>query len=182
MTGSSTSPTADDLALLAARKTELARPLDEQQDDLLDLLVVTVAEHTVAIPVTSVREVRPPGHLAQAPRSNGVLAGVVGGHGDALAVASLAALLGFSTAVPVAEQWVAVLDHPIAALGLLVDEAVDIVNVRSAELSAPSDTRSLVAAVVPDGALVLDIVALMDDPRLFLSSPDPIEELSWPET
>lgn len=170
-----------DGVLLAARAAELARPLAERQDgDTVDLLVVTAGGQQVAIPIGSVREVLPPGPVAQLPGSPGALTGLVGGHGDALAVAALAALLGLPGSVPPDQQWVIVLDHASAPLGLLADTTVDIVTVSRQELSAPAESGGLVNALLPGGDLVLDPAVLLRDPRLSLMPPDPTKEPSWP--
>jgi chemotaxis signal transduction protein len=174
---------ADELALLAARAAELARPLDTQQDDdTLDLLVLAVGAQRVAVAVEDVREVRPPGPVAQVPGSNAALAGVVGGRGEALAVATVAALLGLPPTEPLDEQWVIVLDHRTAPLGLLADTAEGIVTVGREELSAPTDPGGLTRALLRDGAVVLDTAAVLRDPRLSLASPISTEEPLWPET
>ena len=169
---------ADDV-VLAERARALARPPEEAvPDDTVDLLVLTVGGQAVAVPVRDVSEVRPPGPLAEIPGSNGVLTGLAGHHGDVLAVASLAALLGLVAAVPEQEQWVAVLHHPTAPLGLLADAAVDIVPATRAEMTSPSEPDGLVAAVLPDGTVVLRTDALLRDPRLMLTPNHPTEELS----
>lgn len=171
-----------DLALLAARAAELARPLDEHRgDETLDLLVVAVGSQQVALTLADVREVRPPGPVAQVPGSHGALAGVVGGHGDALVVAALADLLGLAATLPAHEQWVVVLHHRLAPLGLLADTALDIVTVGRGELSAPTDPGGLTSALLPGGAVVLDTAVLLRDPRLSLTPPDPTEEPPWHE-
>lgn len=177
-----TTPPPAGLAVLAVRAAELARPLDgEQETDTLELLLVTAGAQQVAIPVQDVREVRPPGPVAQVPGSTGALVGVVGGHGEPLAVASLTALLGLPLTLLAAEQWLLVLDHPRAPLGLLADAALDVVRVGQAELSAPTDPGGLTRALLPGGAVVLDTVALLRDPRLSIPVPDQTEESPWPE-
>lgn len=162
------------------RAAELARPLHAQSAaGTLDLLVVAVGGQQVAVPLHDVREVRPPGPTARVPGSSGVLTGVVGGYSDALAVAPLAALLGLPVAVTGAEQWVIVLDHPTAPLGLLADAALDVVTVGQEELSAPTDPGGLTRALLPGGAVVLDTAALLRDPRLSLPLHDQTEEPPW---
>lgn len=177
-----TTPPAAALAVLAARAVELARALDAQQEaSTLDLLLVTAGAQQVAIPVQDVREVRPPGPVAQVPGSTGALVGVVGGHGDPLAVASLTALLGLPLTVPAAEQWLLVVDHPTAPLGLLADAALDVVTVAHEELRSPTDRGGLTRALLPEGTVVLDTGALLRDPRLSIPLPDQTEESPWSE-
>lgn len=180
-----TTPTSDSadtrgLALLAARAADLARPLQQgHATDSVDVLLATVGGQPVAVAVESLREVRPPTPLAPVPGTSAVLVGIAGGHAEALVVASLAALLGLTSTVASTGQWVVVLDDPAAPVGLLVDTADDVVSVDRQDLSPPPESTALIAALAPGGVLVLDPRALLGDPRLFLTRPDPTEAHSW---
>lgn len=166
--------------LLLARAVELARPVaDDAGDRTVDLLVLRVGDQRVAVPLEGVREVRPPSPLARLPGCTDVLVGLVGGSGEALAVAALAGLLAIPGAAPPDRQWVAVLHHPPAPLGLLADTADDILTVGRDELSAPPESHALVTALAPDGTFVLDLVALLRDSRLSLHAHHPTQEHSW---
>jgi purine-binding chemotaxis protein CheW len=163
--------------VLSSRAAALARPLEESDTgEVLELVVLLVGDRRVALPVASLREVRPPGPVARIPGAHGALAGVVAGHGEALAVADLAAVLRQPARAAPDTQWLAVLAHPTAPLGLLVDSADDVVALPARELSSAPEPGGTVLGVAPDGLLVLDPAALLDDPRLFLSSPDTSEE------
>lgn len=173
------SSSAQDLALLSARAAELARPLDQrQEDDAVDLLVLAVGDQQVALPVEAVRAVRTPRPVAQVPAGGGALIGMVSEQGDALPVAALAGLLGLPVLAAADAHWIVVLDHPTAPVGLLADRAVDIVTARRADIQAPAEPGALVAGLLPDGMVVLDAAALLRDRRLSLLPPDPTEELS----
>ena len=166
--------------LLAARAAELAKPLEEEADaGTVDLLVVMVGGQQVALRLQDVRGVRPPGPVTLVPRTAEALAGVVGGYGEVLPVAALGTLLGLAPALPPEQQWVVALDDAAAPLGVLADVAVDIIPVGPDDLIPPSDSASLVAALLPDGTIVLDTAALLSDPRASFSPPDPTEELPW---
>lgn len=172
------SPTEAVTLSLQARAVELARPLEHSHDDSVALLVLEVGGQQVALPVDELREVRPPGPVVRVPGSPPELAGLSGAHGEGIAAASLAALLGLRAAVPVDQQWLAVLDHPLVPLGLLADAAVDIVTVERSGLSPPPTADGLVAALVPGGAMVLSSAAFLRDRRLFLDPSDPTKEPS----
>lgn len=170
---------ADGASLLAARAAALGRPLETERDgEAVDLLVLTVGGQHVAIRVEDLREVRPPGPLTRVPGTGAALVGVLGGHGEPLAVAGLGRLLGLTPAVGVHQQWVAVLEDPVAPLGLLADTADDVVTVAGSDLVAPAESGGLVAAVAPGGVFLLDTAALLRNARLFLHPPDPTEEPS----
>lgn len=168
-----------DLALLSARAVELARPLDElQEDGTIDLLVLVVGRQHLALPVESVRAVRPPGPVARVPAGTSALAGMVTEQGNALPVAFLATLLGLPVTAAAAEHWTVVLNHATAPVGLLADAAVDILTARRADVRPPAEQGGLVAGLLPDGAIVLDAPALLRDPRLSVALPHPTEEPS----
>lgn len=172
----------DQDARLADRAAELARPLAQQSaESASDLLVAVVGTHRVALGLAGVKEVRPPGRVAQVPGSNGTLTGIVGGRGDALPVADLGALLGLPSSAEADDQWVIVLDHRTSPLGLLADSVLDIIEVQPHDLAPPTDPGGLTRALLPDGAVVLDIPALLRDARLSLAPPNPTEESPWPE-
>jgi chemotaxis signal transduction protein len=181
-----TAPAADgagarDLAVLASRAADLARPLEQERATAsVEVLLATVGGEQVAVPVEALREVRPPTLLAPVPGTSPALVGIVGGRGEALVVASLATLLGLASPVAPTGQWVLVLDDPAAPVGLLVDTVGDVVSVDSQDLSSLRESSALIAAVGPGGVLVLDIPAVLGDPRLFLSArTDPTEANSW---
>jgi chemotaxis signal transduction protein len=167
--------------VLAARAAELARPLaeDAAEQQVLDVLLLSIGEQQVAVPLDALQGVRAPQPLTAVPGASGVLAGVIGGRGDAVAVASLAALLGLAASSPPDQQWVVVLDDA-APLGLLADTADEIVRLHSSDLTV-SDDATLVAALAAGGILVLDPAAVLRDPRLFLHQTDATEEPTWHE-
>jgi purine-binding chemotaxis protein CheW len=169
--------TGADVAVLAARAAELARPLDAHQEDGADLLVLVVGDQRVALPVEAVRAVRSPGPVAHVPAGGSALVGMIGEQGDALPVAPLAALLGLPRAAATDQQWVVVLDHPTAPLGLLADLAVDIVSVRPADITSAGESARLTTGLLADGTVLLDPGAVLHDPRLTVAPPDPTKEL-----
>lgn len=178
-----TTPAHEDLTLLARRAAALATPFEERAEDAgLDLLLVTVGGQQLAIPLADVREVRPPRPVAQVPRSGAALVGVVGGHGDALPVASLEALLGLPDGLPPNQQWVVVLGHLTSPLGLLADTVVDIVTVSREDLAPATDSAGLISALLRDGAAVLDTPTVLSDTRLSLLPSTPTEEPAWQRT
>lgn len=175
------SVTADSTAVLRTRAVQLARPQGEEQEAAsTDLLMAVVGGRQVAVDLGAVAEVRPPGAVAEVPGSSAALVGLVGGRGEALAVASLSTLLGLTTSTPPHEQWVVVLDDPAAPLGLLVDTVQEIVRVDDEELVSAAEAQGVVGALTPQGALVLDAQALLRDPRVSLH-PNDAEEPSWRE-
>jgi chemotaxis signal transduction protein len=169
--------TGADVAVLAARAAELARPLDPDQEDEVDLLVLVVGRLHVALPVAAVRAVRAPGPVAQVPAGAGALVGMIAEQGEALPVGGLATLLGLPFAAATDQQWVVVLDHPTAPVGLLADRAVDIVSVRHADITSTAEPGGLTTGLLADGTVLLDPSAVLHDPRLAVAPSDPTKEL-----
>lgn len=183
MNGPAAAPGRDrERVVLARRAAELSRPIQTKtDDDVLELLLVTVGAEQVALPLGHLREVLPASSVTRVPGANGTLTGLLGGHGDPLPVASLASLLGLGTRARPIDQWVVVLDDRSAPLGLLADSADDVVAVSASSLSAAPDSAGLVKGLAPGGVLVLDPTVVLGDGRLFLSLPRPMEEAPWDE-
>jgi chemotaxis signal transduction protein len=168
--------------LLAGRAAELAKPLGDATDSgTIDLLVLAVGDHQVALRLQDLLAVRPPAPVTLVPRTGDALAGVVGGYGEVLPVADLGNLLGLAPALRPDQQWVVVLDDAAAPLGLLADLAVDIVTIRAVDLGTPTDSAALVTALLPDGTVVVDVAGVLSDPRVSATPPRTTEEPLWHE-
>lgn len=167
-------------AQLALRAAALAQPVEHRQDGSLDLLLLSVADQQVAVPIGDLREVRPPERVTPVPGSSALLPGLLGGPGGGLAAVSLAALLGLDGALPADQQWSAVLDDPRSPVGLLADQALDITTAHPDELIPTSAGGGLVAALLPSGALVLATAEVLRDPRLSLDPLDPLDPTKEP--
>lgn len=183
-TSTTAGASAQGLALLRARAADLALPVEVDEDrDVADLLVATVGGQSVAVPIERLRGVRAPAPLCPVPGSHPVLVGVAAGHAEALVVASLGGLLDLSPAVGLQEQWLVVLEDPVAPVGLLVDTADEIVRVPRQQVSAPpASSGALTTALTPSGLLLLDTAAVLRDPRLFLHPDRPTTQgAPWPD-
>lgn len=179
----STTTSAGRRAVLRARAAELARVVEADEGrDVSDLLVATVGGQSVAVPIEHLRGVRAPAPLCPVPGSHPVLVGIAAGHAEALVVASLGALLGLPPRVGTQEQWVVVLEDPVAPVGLLVDTADDVLRLpRQQTSAAAASSGALTTALSPSEVLLLDTAAVLHDPRLFLH-PDraTTEGAPWP--
>ncbi len=172
---------ADSAAVLRSRAVRLATARVEEQDTAwTDLLIAVIGGRQVGVDLDAVAEVRPPGPVAEVPGVNAALVGLVGGRGEALAVASLATLLELPAGVPPHEQWVVVLHDPRAPLGLLVDTVEEIARVSDDDLVPAVEAEGVVGALSPAGALVLDAPVLLRDPRVSLHPHDE-QESPWRE-
>lgn len=169
-----------DEARLRERARLLARPVqqDDQQSD--DHLVVGVGGTRVAVPVDALRQTATPGPVTRLPGLPPQLRGVRALRGDVVCLADTGTLIGCSPAKEPLAQHVVVL-HGQAPLGLLVDEVLGLHQLDPSQLRPPpaavgSALSSVVSGVSEDGTLVLDAVALLVDPRLHVSPPSADEE------
>ena len=149
-------------ALLEARARRLARPVETESAEpaeMLDLLVVRVAEERLAVPVASIVAIARAGIIAPLPRAVAPVYGVTAWRGRPLTVLSF----GVGRPKVTGQTRLVVLGSGArAALAVVVDAVDDITRVERAALS-PSGAgprRSYVLGVTPDGLLVVDGDAL----------------------
>lgn len=153
------------LAVLEQRARELARPAAEPEEaGIEEVLVVALGADRYGFLTRHVREVLPVSGFRRLPSGTGALRGVVAARGDVVPVADLADLLG-RPASDTPRPYAVVLDGPADAVGLLVDDATDVLDV-PAERVVGGSGGSLVELGVSDGTVILDAAALLHDPRL----------------
>lgn len=169
-------------AQLRERARHLARPVGQQESLGADHLVVAVGAVRLAIAVAALRQTVTPGPVTRLPGLPPELRGIRSLRGDLVCLADTAALLGSPTSLEPADQHVVVVEDT-SPLGLLVDEVLGLRHLDPADVHSPSATGTstgtlpdLLTGVTPDGALVMDTAALLDDPRLQLSAPPAPDE------
>lgn len=153
----------------------LARPVEQQDRRHDDHLVVDVGALRLAVPVDALRQSVPPGPVTRLPGLPPELRGVRALRGDLVCLADTATLVGSSSTSDPNGQHVVVLEGD-APLGLLVDEVLGLEPLDRSALHPPplqggSAVSSVVAGVTGSGTLVLDVDALLRDPRLHVSPP-----------
>jgi len=173
MTTGPTNPEAVQ-ALLEQRARALAEPLPEVAAPRSIQILLQAGSGRVAVPGTKVREVLPPGGVMPLPRRDSALVGLRSTRHGPVAVADLAVLAGEAPLDPrTAVVVVLVGDDPIGLLAA----AADVDESPPSDATTPSPGAPLPGAVRPDGVLVLDVDALLDDRRLRApapaGSPDP---------
>jgi chemotaxis signal transduction protein len=162
--------------VMAARAAALARPVAaEDTHDTVDVVTLEVGgAATFAIEARHVREVMRNDHLRRLPGGAGALLGVVPSRGEVVPVADLGALLGLCPP-SLSRPTVVVLDHETAPLGLLVDGVEQVAVWRRSAVRSVTQAAALprqdAVGVGPAHTAVLDGEALLDDVRLFASSP-----------
>lgn len=154
-------------AVLDERARRLARQgPGTEAAPAVEALVVVAGGTRYALETRHVREVVRFAELRRLPAGAGLLRGLVAARGEAVPVADLAELLG-GTEPAGAPTFVVVIDGPAAPVGLLVEEASDVIAVPAALLTRrDSGTASPELGVTPDGSVVLDALTVLRDPRL----------------
>ena len=167
------------IAVLERRARQLAKAPDELPPTV-EVLVMTVGEIHYAFETRHVREVLRTERVRRLPAGASALRGLVAARGEVVPVADLGELLGAPAAAAASRSCVVVIDGSAPPVGLLVDEASDVVDVAADRLAAVSgDAASgngpsrLALGVAPDGTVVLDASAFLDDPRLVVPRRSP---------
>lgn len=173
----SSGETTTSQAILHERALALARPARvEQADEVIPLLVFTIAGARHAVEAHFVREVLRGPEVSPVPSASTVLVGVTNVRGEILAVADISTLLGLAT--PRVGGPIVVLDGPAPPVGILVDGLDDFVEVPAGSIAPLPGTAQagappaggLVLGAYPD-ASVLSAAAVLSHPRLSTTEP-----------
>jgi purine-binding chemotaxis protein CheW len=181
--------------ILADRARALAVPLRaEQPRDTVDLVVLLIGRELYGLDTAYMVEVQTLAGLARLPGLPPLWAGITNVRGTLWPVLNLARYLGLSPATRpapgqragsrpaaappaadgvVAGRKVALVADASLSIGLLVDDAVEIRRVPTAQIGPPlagaaSTLRRQVRGVTPDLLTVLDVAGLLADPRLIV--------------
>lgn len=156
--------------ILRARAEALARPLEVAEDRSGDLEFATFAvdDDRFALEASFVREVALLPEITPLPGKARVLVGIAALRGEILPVAALNRVFaGVAALVPAATHLV-VLGRGRAEVGVLATAIGEVSALDVRALSAAGRERKLSRGVTRDGLVVLDAVALLSDPRLFV--------------
>ena len=122
-----------DEELLRWRAARYARPAAPPQQEVTELVAFVRGEGHYALPLASLREIRPLTHLARVPGASPVVAGVFHFRGELLGAHDLGRWLGRGGGAR--PGWVLVVEHADARLGLLADEVAGIERMPSDQLA-----------------------------------------------
>ena len=149
---------------------------------VLPLFVLSVAVWTLggeryAIETRFVKQILRGQPLTPVPGAGELCAGVIVFQGELVPVFTPQPLFGLAAA-PAEVSWIAVLGEQAPELGLLVDAAWDVAQLRREQLSAPpgsalreSWTSGLLQGVTADGLILINGSELLRDPRLGAAAP-----------
>lgn len=157
--------------VLRLRAEALARPqrADEIPDaERLELLVVGIADERYGIEAQHVREVIAMPQPTRLPGAPPVVLGIVNYRGRILPLFDLRSLLGLPSVTHTATAFAAI-ELDAMRFGIAIDAVAGLVTVAASELfeppPAPRGGRPVVRAVTRDMMGVIDLDALVADPR-----------------
>lgn len=169
-----------DTEILQARARTLARPVAAPAPAAgrRDLVVFGVGGERYGVPSGHVVEVLPPPELTPVPCTPPAILGVVNHRGRLVAVLHLGPLLQGSLTPPGPGGCLVVVEHGPVRVALLADEVAGVGGLDPAELApppaaAPGAGPPLVAGVAPGMVAVLDVPALLADPRIVVNEEVP---------
>lgn len=163
-------------AILEARARALAR--SSREDDLgpsLDLILVVIGEERYGLEIARVDEIQPLRGLAPIPGTPAFWSGIINLRGRLIPVLDLAVLLGLPSTFKGEDsaigRLVVVASSPNFTAALRVDEVAEVrrvplSSILPASAGTSSAVRDLVKGVTSDLITVLDLDAVLADPRL----------------
>jgi purine-binding chemotaxis protein CheW len=184
MTERAPQPDPSIIDVLEGRARLLARPPEEEPPgEAIDLVILGVGEDRYAVEGGRVREVLAFPDLTPVPGTPAAWSGLVNVRGALYPVIDLHTLSGCAPRPPAAEVRVVLVDAAGNTVGLAVDTVPEIRRVRVQDIDPPvvelpSGEGVPVTGVTPDLVAVLDLDALLKDPRIAVGdgrAPDPRE-------
>jgi purine-binding chemotaxis protein CheW len=162
-----------EIAILEERARALAHHTDESAvEATISVLTFHLAKEIYAVPVELVREIRPLNRLTRVPFAPDFVEGVMNLRGNLLTLINLRRFLGITTERSDL-QMVMVVEANGLEIGILTDRVSDVLTLPFSDLKpAPMNTlaASYIDGVSAEGIIVINLIALLADPKLAISS------------
>lgn len=162
----------ESLRILEERARALARPPEEPEAapaEIVEVLVFAIGDERYGIDTSSVLEATPLRGLVPVPGTPPFLAGVMLHRGRVVPVLELRALLGLPGEGTKQGAYAVVLEVAGMTFGIEADGVIEVRGIPAPDLDRPSPAQagraSLVRAVT-SAAAILDVEALVRDPRI----------------
>jgi purine-binding chemotaxis protein CheW len=175
-------------ALLEQRARQLAVPSEGEvrPGELLDLVVFVLARERYALETRVLREIVRFADFTPVPGAADFLVGVTNLRGEILPVIDLRRFFGLPDRGLTDQSRVLVLGLERRELGVLADEAHDMIRVRADAIfapraTAPSGGRPYIRGFTDDAVVVLDGEKLLRDPRLVIDHSEALRRPERPE-
>jgi purine-binding chemotaxis protein CheW len=162
----------EQMAVLKARAERVARAAaEEDAGSLFGVLTVTIGAEQYALPVEWLTAVFDDVSVVPVPCTPDYVGGIANIRGHIVPVIHLAHLLNVAVAPGVEFNKLIVLSNNELTLAVQVSGIGDVLNVSEHDLSAvPGDADIAqgvyMRGILPDGAVVLDVRAILEDPAL----------------
>ncbi len=157
-----------------ARRLALRHP-EENEKPGLEVLEFAVGGDRYGLPISTLREIRPAGDLANIPGVPAFVLGVIIIRGQLVSVLDLRQLLGLSPGEASRESYAVVLANEAMAFALLADSVNEVrflleEDLRAGEASLEDLDRRYISAVTSSRTVVLDGEKLLSDPALVVNA------------
>jgi len=158
--------------ILEERARALARPLMvEPAGERLDLAVLTIGGECYGVDIQHMQEIRSLSALTPVPGAPPIWAGVMNLRGNLYPILNMRRYLALPEDSPVEGGVVVLVAATGLTVGLLADDMREVRQVPRAEIAPPLASaagarRAIVLGVTADWITVLDVEALVADPRL----------------
>jgi chemotaxis signal transduction protein len=149
---------AEEIDLLKQRATRYALATTSQATDLTDAVIFRRGNARYAMPLVTLREVRPLRSFCAIPQASAAVPGILHFRGEIISLHDLAAFMdpNSDAATP---AWVIVVEHLGERIGLGADEILDVERHSTAVVqSLPitfGDRGAICDGLLPDGSLLL---------------------------
>lgn len=168
--------------VLRRRAEALARRVeDEEIVEGIQVVVLQLGRESYGVDAMHLTEVRPVERLTAVPNVPPLWAGLIALRGTLFPVLDLRRFLGLPPEPDVEEPKIAVVSAAGLAAGLLVDDASEVRRVPLQDMDPLFSERPIdgIRAVTPDLLSILDLEAILTDPRLAI--PDRTSDIGGDE-
>lgn len=165
-----TTPEQDAWTILQNRAQVLARtPIEIDPGQMIELVIVEVGSERQGVEIQHVREIQPVRGLTPIPSLAPFWAGLVNLRGTLFPVLHLGRYLNLESDLrgeDLSRGQIVLVSDDRLTLALWVNEVVEVRQVPSADVVSPGGTREVVRGVTSDLIVVLDLPAILADPKL----------------
>lgn len=165
-----------ELAILERRARELARKSLEESSTghFISVLTFLLAGETYAIPIETVREVRPLKQLTRVPFTPSFVVGVVNLRGNILSLMDIRKFLGTAGQELADLHITIVVEAAGLEVGILAKRVNEVAMLPLHELTLPpatisSTAQEFIQGVSSDGTILLNLAHILGDPRMIVN-------------
>jgi chemotaxis signal transduction protein len=163
--------TSAEIDILRARAARYARRVETVVEHLADVVIFARGSLRYAIPLPTLREIRPLRALCRIPGASPCVPGVFHYRGEILGAHDLDAFLGGASVEARPAPWVLIVEHERERLGLMADEVIGVEPARASTLGplpiTLGDGAGCFQGALADGVVLLNAPRLFANPRFY---------------